>query len=253
MKEEFKSRFEAVARVYGDHTEQVLMEKHVLIVGLGGVGSWVFECLVRSGLHNITIMDFDDICVSNTNRQVHTHTKSYGKFKTDELISRAKLINPNINVNAIQDFFTEKNADDIFNTNYDFIIDCIDSVKNKCILISKAKENNIPIIVTGGVGGKKDPLQIKLSDLNRSYNDKLLMHVRKKLKREFGFPPFEKRKFHIPCLYSPEEQIHPDDLEKKAGLNCQNGFGSLLQVTGTMGFMASSYVLNYFMDNKDDY
>jgi tRNA A37 threonylcarbamoyladenosine dehydratase len=252
MNDNFKAKFEAVARVYGDHIEAILMNKHVLIVGLGGVGSWAFEALVRSGIHNITIIDFDDICVSNTNRQVHTNIKSYGKFKTDELKARALSINPEISINIINEFLTEKNINEVFNTKYDFVIDCIDSVKNKCILIAKTREKQIPIIVTGGVGGKKNPFAIQLADLNRSYNDKLLMHVRKKLKREYGFPPFDKKKFNIPCLFSPEEQIHPDNLTKKAGLNCQNGFGSLLHVTGTMGFMASSYVLNTLLAENHD-
>jgi len=250
MNDDFKARFESVQRVYGDHAKDVLLSKKILVIGLGGVGSWALESIVRTGFHQITIIDYDDICVSNTNRQIHTDSSTYGKFKTDVLKQRAQLINPDITINTINDFFTLDNSQDIIDSKPDFIIDCIDSVKNKCILISLAKKNNIPIIVTGGVGGKKDPHLIQIADLNRSYNDKLLMQVRKKLKREYSFPAYDKRKFHIPCLFSPEEQVHPDDLKNKSGINCQNGFGSLLHVTGTMGFMASSYAINYLLENE---
>ena len=253
MTPEFKQKFEAVLRVYGSDAYETLIKKKITIIGLGGVGSWAFESLVRTGFHNIQLVDLDDICVSNTNRQIHTLQGTYGKFKIDQLKERALLINESAKIETYPNFYTEKTADDIFNYEHDFILDCIDSVKSKCHLIAKAKKDNIPLIVTGGAGGKMNPHQIQLSDLNRSFNDDLLMQVRKKLKREYDFPRFEKRKFHVPCLFSPEQKIEPEELTNKKGLNCQNGIGSLVHVTATMGFMAASYCTNYLLGHHETY
>ena len=246
--DDFQARFESVLRIYGGEAKEKLLTKKILIIGLGGVGSWSFEALVRTGFHQLKIVDLDDICISNTNRQLHTHQESIGKFKVDELQNRALSINPHINIETTHQFYTEKTSDDILSYNPDYILDCIDSVKNKCHLISCAKEKNIPILVTGGAGGKKDPLQLQVNDLNRTFNDDLLMQTRKKLKREFGFPRYDKKKFHIPAIFSPETKIEPDNLANKNGLNCQNGIGSLLQVTGSMGFLAASICTNHLLD-----
>lgn len=252
MQESFKQKFESVLRVYGSDAYDKLINKKISVIGLGGVGSWAFESLVRTGFHNIQLIDLDDICVSNTNRQIHTHKESYGKFKIDQLKKRALLINDQAIIETYPNFYTEKTSQDILNYRPDFIIDCIDSVKSKCHLISQAKEKNIPIIVTGGAGGKMNPHHIQQDDLNRSFNDDLLMQVRKKLKKEYGFPRFDKRKFHIPCLFSPEQKIEPDNLSNKKGLNCQNGIGSLLHVTGVMGFMAAGYCSNHILSSNEN-
>lgn len=253
MSVEFNQLFESVLRVYGSDAKEKLLTKKILVIGLGGVGSWAFEALVRTGFHHFQLVDMDEICVSNSNRQIHTLKGAYGKFKIDELKARAQLINPHIKIECVHNFYTEKTSDEILSYNPDFTLDCIDSVKSKCHLIASAKERNLPIIVTGGAGGKKDPMQIKLADLNRTFNDDLLMQTRKKLKREFGFPPFEKRKFHIPALFSPEEKITPDNLKNTKGINCQNGIGSLLSVTGSMGFMAAGYCSNFLLNGSESH
>lgn len=244
--------FQGIADLYGEDKLKLFMRSSVMVVGLGGVGSWAVESLARTGVGKLILVDLDDICVSNINRQIHATTKNLGKLKALELKERIRLINPSAEVIVVEDFFSAQNADDILALACDYIIDAIDSVKSKALLVAKAREKNIPIIVTGGTAGKKDPSQIRFSDLNRSYNCKLLMQVRKRLKKEYGFTRFEKKKFHIPCLFSPEEQIMPlKSYDGSTKTNCQNGIGSVVHVTASFGFMAAAKALEHLAQGTD--
>lgn len=241
---ENKSRFDGIERLYGARSFSSLANSHVLIVGIGGVGTWATEAIARSGIGEITLVDMDEICISNTNRQIHAHDGNYGKMKVEALKERILSINPECKVNALIDFFTIETKDEILKTNYDYVIDSIDSVRNKCLLIAECKERGIPIITTGGAGGKFDTTKVQIADLNRSYNDKLLAVVRTNLKRFHGFSKDKKRTYKIACVFSPEHRTMPEQECRATNINCATGFGAITHITGLFGFMAAGHVIN---------
>lgn len=251
---QYKQRFSGIARLYGDQGLIRLKASHICVIGVGGVGSWAAESLARSGVGAITLVDLDDICITNTNRQIHATTDAIGKMKVHILRERILSINPDCNVRALEDFFTESTASSILDIQYDYIIDAIDSLENKCLLASLCREKNIPLITTGGAAGKRNPLQIQILDLGKSFNDALLFQMRKKLRREYDFErpaghSLSKRKnFNIMSVFSPEEPVaslleNNDEcaVEKR---NCDWGMGSTTHVTATFGFAAAGFVIN---------
>lgn len=244
-------RFDGVKRIYSNESFTKLKSLHILVVGIGGIGSWACESFIRSGIENLTIVDLDDICISNTNRQVHALDGNYGKLKVHAMKERLLSINPEAKINAVEDFFSESTKDDILNQQYDYVLDCIDSIRSKCILISECYKRNQKIMVTGGAGGKFDPRYITVKDLNKTNNDKLLLTVRNNLKRFYHFPK-KQSDYGIACTFSQENRTMPEDgcniNGKTQGLNCQNGFGSLTYVTGTFAFIATGYIINELLD-----
>lgn len=260
--EDYQNRFGGVARLYGVSGLKSLLNSHILIVGLGGVGSWCAESLVRSGIGSITLVDLDDICITNTNRQLPAMNTNYGKQKVDVLKDRLLAINPQCQVRAINDFFTESTADSILDIKYDYAVDAIDSLANKALLVAKCKEKNIPIIVTGGAAGKIDPTQITIADLGLSENDSLLFRLRKKLRQKEVLPKIAKqpsdikkrKKLNIPCVYSPEAPVYPTsdggvcavpESESNLKLDCESGMGSVTHITALFGLMCTSHVVNH--------
>ena len=250
--------FLGIERLYGEAFVERLKQSRLLVVGLGGVGSWAVESLCRSAVGNIILVDYDDICISNTNRQLHTLQSTVGKSKAEVLKERCLQINPEVKIEVHQEILSADNLESIIGKNIDFVIDAIDSVKAKCELIAYCKKNNIPIIVSGGSGGKVDPTQIQIADITKAFNDPLLQVVRKNLRRFYHFPRGEK-KFGISCVFSPEARIMPQaceiDTEGAAvkqgrSLDCATGFGASSFVTGSFGFFAVSYCLNEMFKDK---
>jgi len=257
--QDYNQRFGGIGRLYGVEGLKKLLEAHVLVVGLGGVGTWAAEALARSGVGAITLVDLDDICITNTNRQIHAHDGMIGMMKVKAIADRIHAINPQCKVRTVEDFFTAKNADEILDHKYDYVIDAIDSLQNKCVLASKCKEKNIPLIVTGGAAGKRNPAMIKVDDLGLACNDSLLFSLRKRLRQEFNFPSgaaftrTKKQFFNIACVYSAENQMFPKsdgsvcavaELDTNLRLDCETGMGSITHITGTFGFLAASHVIN---------
>ncbi|MEX1099559.1 MAG: tRNA threonylcarbamoyladenosine dehydratase [Bacteriovoracaceae bacterium] len=243
------SAFQGVERLYNENGLKKLARSHVMIIGLGGVGSWAAEALIRSGVGKLSLVDLDDICVSNINRQIHASTSSLGNMKVLEMKKRLIDINPRAEINAIEDFFSAGSMDEILNCHCDYIIDAIDGVKSKALLISECLKRKIPLVTTGGAGGKKNPALVQEADLNRSFNCRLLAQTRKKLKTEYKFSRDKKKRYNVPCIFSPEQQIFPEPLACAAGeeiknLNCQNGFGSSVMVTAVFGLNAAAKVVN---------
>ena len=205
---DFNQRFGGIARLYGIDGLRKLLNSHVLIVGLGGVGTWAAEALARSGVGAITLVDLDDICITNTNRQIHAQNTMFGTMKVKAMSDRIIAINPQCKVRAIEEFFTSNTSDMILDQNYDYVIDAIDSLQNKCVLAAKCHEKNIPLIINGGAAGKRNPAMIKVDDLGHACNDSLLFSLRKRLRQEFSFPSGEnftrskKQKFNISQCHS---------------------------------------------------
>lgn len=247
---EIKNRFDGVKRIYTGPSFNILNKSHVAIFGIGGVGSWACESLARSGVGEITLVDLDDICISNTNRQIHALDGNYGRLKVHVMKERILAINPECKVHAIEDFFSESTMDEILTEDFDYVIDAIDSMKSKCILISECRNRKIKIITTGGAGGKFDATHIRIGDLSKCFNDGLLGTVKNNLKRFYRFPKHTNIKFHVPCVFSPEFRTEPQESSNSNTLNCQNGYGSLTHITGTFGFMAAGYVINDLLNKE---
>lgn len=251
----YEHRFGGLYRLYGEQAMAALRQAHVLIVGVGGVGSWAGEALARSGIGHLTLVDWDDICFSNTNRQIHAMSGTAGRAKVDILAERIHLINPECAVTPIREFYTDQNADQLITGQLSYVVDAIDRKNAKIHLITHCRQLGVPVIVSGGAGGRVDPTQVRTTDLRDSYNDPLLAQIRKQLRRNLGMRGRHEKKFRIPCVFSAEEirYPHPDGGicfgKPEAGsgpkqLDCQFGFGSATFVTGSFGFSMAARVIN---------
>jgi tRNA A37 threonylcarbamoyladenosine dehydratase len=257
-------RFGGVARLYGQDGLQRLQSSHVCVVGIGGVGSWAVEALARNAIGRITLVDLDNIAESNVNRQLHALEGALGKAKVTAMAERIRLINPYAQVIEVEDFITADNVNQILDQNFDGIIDCIDDAKAKVAIAVFCRQKQIPLIMTGGAGGRLDPTKIQVNDLSLVTGDRLLAKVRNGLRRDHGFPKgydgnskisAAKRKaasFDITSVFSTEPVLAPIRTDESAcsvvdtgitGLNCA-GYGSSVCVTAPFGFAAVSVLLN---------
>lgn len=258
----YEQRFNGIERLYGAKKAKRLRECHVAVVGIGGVGSWAVEALARTGIGRITMIDWDDICYSNVNRQIHAMDGVVGQAKVEVMAERIQKINPECEVNAIRDFFGEENKDQlIMEADYDGLIDAIDKLTPKCWLIAACRRAKIPMVTCGAAGGMVDPRKLLVKDLNHSYADPLLSQVRKKLRRDFGFPKKEKSKFKVECVFSPEDKVFPREDgsvcagklgEANGNIGCDFGYGSASYVTGTAAFLAVSRIMYHITKKVKD-
>jgi tRNA A37 threonylcarbamoyladenosine dehydratase len=269
-------RFAGVARLYGETGLQAFEKAHVLIAGLGGVGSWAVEALARSGIGELTLMDFDHIAVSNVNRQLHAIEDNFGKSKSEAMAERVRQINPQIKLNIIDEFLTPDNLDAHLRTNaenpYFAVLDATDDVKMKIALVAYCdgrdelgrarvaeqkeqevtkqmgkKSLTIPLIICGGAGGKLDPSRIKAADLAKTTQDPVLSKIRYSLRKEYGFSNDPKKKLGVIAIYSDE----PRQGVASGGLSCA-GYGSAVTVTATFGFIAAAEVLKLLQKQQSN-
>ena len=272
---DFIRRFSGVSRLYGDAGLAKLQAAHVVVIGIGGVGSWAAEALARNAVGNITLIDLDNIAESNVNRQIHALDGEFGKAKITAMAQRILAINPNCQVREIEDFVTQENVAKLLDFECDVIVDCIDDAKAKIALAAFCKSTKTPLMMAGAAGGRLDPTRIKTTDLSAVTDDKLLAKVRNQLRRDYDFPKASNNKksakFGIVCVYSDELVLQPNEvcaLESKpnimggaleanihepsgdaknaraiTGLNCA-GYGSSVSVTATFGFVAAQLALN---------
>lgn len=242
-----EERFGGIARLYGVKGAEQLSKARVAVVGIGGVGSWAAEALARSGVGTIILQDMDDLCITNTNRQIHALQGNYGRAKVEAMEERLRLINPAVQVESLFSFYTVSKPERLFDAQPDVIIDAIDSMRPKAHLIAECYKRGIPIITCGGAGGRVDAARISMADLARTNGDNMLSQLRKTLRKEYAFPLFDKcPDIGIPCVYSPEKPRFPKcdgsvscerDPGQKGGIGCASGFGSATHITGTFGFM----------------
>lgn len=249
---EYDERFGGIGRLYGTEGLDRLRNSHVCIFGIGGVGSWVAEALARSGIGKLTLMDMDDLCITNTNRQVHAVTSNLGRNKAEVMAARIQQINPEIKVFGIPSFFTADTAEFLLATKYDYVVDAIDSLANKCLLIAECRKREYRVITSGGAGGLQRVGPIRWSDLARATNDRLLKDVRKKLRRDHGFPRDPAAEFGVRAVYSTESQVFPNsdgtvcearEDSSALKLDCASGFGTATFVAGALGFAAAEQVV----------
>lgn len=255
---DFATRFGGISRLVGTRGLDRLQAARVTVVGLGGVGSWAVEALARSGIGTLTLVDLDEVCLGNVNRQLPALDGTIGRFKAEVLAERVRAINPDCRVTAEIEFFTAATAHRlILEPRPDAVVDAIDAVANKCRLIATCHTGAIPLVVCGGAGGRLDPTRIREADLADVTHDRLLGEVRKRLRREAAFPPAGKR-MGVPCVFSDEACLVPrpdgtvcsaaearpePGAEGPRRLNCDWGYGSAAFVTGAFGFAAAAWVV----------
>ena len=268
-------RFAGVGRLYANQdaatTADTVLDRlqsaTVAVIGVGGVGSWAAEALCRSGIGNIVLLDLDDICISNTNRQLHAMSSAVGKMKTDEMGARLRDINPGCNVTLIHDFVTVENANAMVQSLLPELTACIDAIDGayeKTALIRACVGSGIPIVTCGGAAGRTDPTKIVVDDLTKVQEDRLLFRCRKLLRREHGFPKVPMpgkgkkervRKWRILAVYSTEVQQRvvrgaSEGAATSSLRTCDGALGTAGFVTGECGFAAAGAVVE--MIARDD-
>jgi tRNA threonylcarbamoyladenosine dehydratase len=249
----YEARFGGIGRLFGRPAQERLRQAHVCVVGMGGVGSWAVEALARSGLGEFTLVDLDEVCISNANRQLHALVGQYGKPKVEVMHERIRAINPDCIVHPLLAFFTTANADTILGARFDYLLDAIDSPSKKCLLLARCRALGIPVVTTGGAGGRRDPTAIRVADLAGSSHDRLLQEVRRGLRRDFSFPRGAVP-FGISCVFSTEAPVFPAGdgsvcAERPGGadlrLDCDRGYGTASFVTGAFGFAAAAVAVRH--------
>ena len=217
----------------GDEAMSRIGEKRVIIFGVGGVGSWCAESLIRSGIRKLTIVDSDRVCITNINRQLMATTKTVGQVKVDALKERLLSINPSAEITALQQVFNADSASQFGLEEYDYIIDAIDSLKDKALLILLACQTKAKLFSSMGAALKLDPTRIKTAEFWKVTGDPLARALRNRFKRDKQFP---KRKFQ--CVFSDEllENKMPIDPDDK-------GNGSIVHITAIFGMMLAGLVV----------
>lgn len=253
ISEAWRQRFGGTARLYGQDALQRFADAHICVVGIGGVGSWAAEALARTGIGTLTLIDMDDVCVTNTNRQIHALRDNVGKAKTEVMAERIRDINPECHVICVDDFITPDNTAELMAPAFDYVIDAIDSVRPKAALLAWCRRNKIPLVTTGGAGGQIDPTQIQVSDLAKTIQDPLAAKLRERLKQDFGIKKNSKGRLGIDCVFSTEALMYPQPdgsvcasrstAEGPKRMDCASGFGAATMVTATFGFVAVSHAL----------
>jgi len=252
-------RFGGIARLYGLRAAERFQAAHVLVVGIGGVGSWAVEALARSGIGRLTLVDFDDVCVTNVNRQLHALDGTIGLPKVAVMAERVSRIAPACDVRPVAGFFTPETAQARLAADppYDAVIDAIDTVRDKALLLAACRLRGLPVVACGGAGGKQDPTRIRIADLAHATHDRLLKQVRKILRRDHGWPRGEAEPCGITAVFSTEPAVFPwsdgcvrteSEPDSELRLSCDAGLGTATHVTGTFGFAAAAAILRQLAD-----
>ena len=255
--ESTQHRFGGIARLYGQVALERFLVSRVAVIGVGGVGSWAVESLARSGIGHLTLVDLDEICITNVNRQLHAMDGQIGRQKTDAMAERALAIHPGCDIKIVHKFFNEKSATEILDAGFDAVIDAIDFARHKSLIIAECHRRSIYAITCGGAGGRRDPTRIRVTDLAYSGMDPLLLQLRRGLRNDFGFPKNTRGKepilFGIDAVYSDEAPWYsgcdgtvskdkPEEISQR--LNCASGFGSAAHLIASFGLIAAGRVLD---------
>ncbi len=244
-------RFDRIGRLVGDDAMEKLYAAHVMVVGLGGVGSFAVEALARSGIGTLSLVDFDRVCVTNTNRQLQAVATSVAKPKATTLAERVRAINPQATAEPLPLFYSARSSDELLGRAPDFVVDAIDNVTAKCHLLASCKARRIPVVSSTGASGRLDPTQLRVVDLAETAVDPLADAVRRTLRQKYDFPP--RGPFGIPAVYSTEAPATPRELTYDGGEGfrcvCPGGANDVHSceerrvIYGTAGFVTGAFGL----------
>ena len=253
---DYARRFGGLERLYGVAGAARIQNSHVLVVGIGGVGSWAVEALARSGVGRLTLVDLDHVSESNINRQIHALDSTVGQAKVEAMRDRIAQINPECKVLAIDEFVELGNWTTLLeaaqqaNGPATAVIDACDQVKAKLTMAAWARASRTAFITVGAAGGKRQAHKVDVDDLSLVTHDPLLAQLRQRLRKEHGAPR-EGRKIGVTCVFSRESVAPPDAscaIEGDGSLNC-HGYGSVVSVTATFGQCAAGWVLDKIASN----
>ena len=262
--ESIQHRFGGIARLYGQAALDGFLSARVAVIGVGGVGSWAVEALARSGIGHLTLVDLDEICVTNVNRQLHAMDGQIGRQKTEAMAERVLAIHPGCEIHIVPKFFNEKSAAHILDAGFDAVIDAIDDARHKSLLAAECHRRGIYSVTCGGAGGRRDPTRIRVTDLAYSGMDPLLLQLRRGLRNDFGFPKNTRGEepvlFGIDAVYSDEapyfsqcdgtvSKTKPEDISQR--LNCASGFGTVAHLIASFGMIAAGRVLEHLAAGRE--
>ena len=259
LPEEYRQRFSGIGRLFGEAALPRLRAAHVCVLGVGGVGSWVVEALARSGIGALTLVDADDVCVTNTNRQLPALADSVGRPKVAVLVERVRLISPSCDVTGMPEFYTKSNAAGLLSPGFDFVVDCVDRAATKADIIHSCRERGLRVITCGAAGGRRDASAVRAGDLGFAGNDELLRGARRILRREYGWPAGMRGPgvpMGVPCVCSNEKPVFPNadgtcSAKPEAGsslrMDCAGGIGAASFVTGAFGFVLAGTVVRLLL------
>ena len=262
MERDLRDRFGGIDRLYGSGALSRLAACRVAVVGIGGGGSCAVEAFARSGIGSLTLIDADDLCVSNTNRQLPAVDGHYGRGKADAMAERCRAINPAIDAEPVASFLTPSNLSQLLDRDFDLVLDACDSFRTKVEAIAWCRRRKQPIVTVGSAGGRTDATQVRVRDLSRTEHDAMLSLIRKKLRAEFNFPRNADRYFGVSAVYSLENVRYPQAdgsvcgvRPKVAGdaalkLDCGAGLGAATHVTGAFAFAAVGRILEILLKSR---
>ena len=236
MEKNFTTR---TSLIIGDEGLEKLKNSSVIVFGVGGVGSFAAEAIARAGVGNLTIVDFDDVDITNINRQLPALHSTVGRYKVDVMKERILDINPNINIKAIREVYNKDTSDSILSEKYDYVVDAIDMVTSKIHLIETCKNKGMDIISSMGMGNKLDPTKIEVTDIHKTTICPLARVMRKELK--------DRRIKKLKVVYSTEQ---PVDLKKKVLNGKKVTPGSISFVPSVGGLIIASVVVNDLINKK---
>lgn len=245
-------RFGGLARLYGLLGAQRIGAAHVAVIGVGGVGSWAAEALVRSGVGRLTMVDLDHVAESNINRQVHALEATLGQAKVVAMRDRILSINPACDVTCVEEFVEPANWPALLPAGVTAVIDACDQVQAKTAMAAWARRTGTLFIAVGAAGGKRHAHLVDIDDIAHATHDPLLAQVRYRLRKEHAAPR-EGKKIGVACVFSREAVRPPDAscaLEGDGTLNC-HGYGSVVSVTATFGQCAAGWILDQLSGGKE--
>jgi tRNA A37 threonylcarbamoyladenosine dehydratase len=251
-------RFDRMARLIGEPALELLLGSHVMVIGLGGVGSFAAEALARSGIGRLSLVDFDKVCVTNTNRQLQALTGNMDRLKSDALAERLSLVNPGTCIQSVPLFYSKDTAQELLGRKPDFVVDAVDNITAKCHLLATCRAARIPLISSLGAAGRADPSQIAVADVADTIRDPMGRVIRKILRQKYEFP--HSGPFGITAVYSTEVPHEPKPVTYDAGLGprgeCPGAsnpyhssekrhviYGTAVHVTGMFGLYCASEVV----------
>jgi tRNA A37 threonylcarbamoyladenosine dehydratase len=253
-------RFDRAARLFTEPGLGRLMGAHVVVFGMGGVGSFSAEALSRSALGKLTLVDFDEVCVTNVNRQLHALKGNVGRRKVDVMAERLRLIHPAGEVTPVARFYNEESSDELLSGQIDYVVDAIDNLTAKAHLIARCLARGLPLVSSMGAAARLDPTRVRTADLCETHRDPLARNVRKLLRERHGIEVHPKRPLGVTAVFSDEAPIDPSAVgyDQGQGFRCvcpngDNGLhscekrsrieGSAAFVTGTFGLACASVVV----------
>jgi len=253
-------RFDRANRLFGDDGIAGLLDARVVVMGVGGVGSFAAEALARSGLGHLTLVDFDQVCITNTNRQLHAMKGTVGKKKVDVMGERLQRVHPTATIDAVPAFYAAERSDELLAGRVDYVVDAIDNMTAKAHLVATCLSRRIPLVSCMGAAARLDPTRIRVADLADTEVDPFARSLRKLLRQHHGVVARKGAPIGVPAVYSLEPPLDPraPHYDEGVGFRCvcpsgKNGLhecdrrrridGSAAFVTGAFGLAAASVVV----------